>query len=171
MMPTIRIEEDVFKGLKKLAEPFVDTPNSVIRRLLAQQGGHAASPAVARTTPRSNGTESLPTKASRSTATNLTPQPVYEKFLLYVLTNDFNGRAGKQQATEAVLKRMKSQGFLGPADYEEVATGEARCQNTIAWARNALKEQGLIDPDSARGSWELTLAGMDSGRELTLPKK
>ena len=31
-MPTIRIEHDVFDGLKKLAEPFVDTPNAVIRR-------------------------------------------------------------------------------------------------------------------------------------------
>jgi Mrr N-terminal domain len=168
-MPTIRIEDDVFNGLKKLAEPFVDTPNSVIRRLLDHQAGYAASTAIAQPLPGSNGAKPHPIKASRSTAMNLTPQPTYEKFLLYVLANDFNGRAGKQQATDMVLKRMKSQGFLGPADYEEVATGESRCQNTIAWARNALKEQGQIDPGTARGSWELTPAGMDSGRALKLP--
>ena len=37
-MPTIRIENEVFEGLKKLAEPFVDTPNAVIRRLLIEKG-------------------------------------------------------------------------------------------------------------------------------------
>ena len=37
-MPTIRIEQDVFDGLKKLAEPFVDTPGAVIRRLLTETG-------------------------------------------------------------------------------------------------------------------------------------
>jgi hypothetical protein len=32
-MPTIRIDEDVYKWLKSQAEPFEDTPNSVLRRL------------------------------------------------------------------------------------------------------------------------------------------
>ena len=34
MSPTIRIDDDVFDELKKHAEPFVDTPNTVLRRLL-----------------------------------------------------------------------------------------------------------------------------------------
>src|SRR5689334_858499 len=34
MNPTIRIDEDVFEALKAHAEPLVDTPNSVLRRLL-----------------------------------------------------------------------------------------------------------------------------------------
>ena len=39
-MPTIRVEDDVFEGLKELAEPFVDTPRiasnrtNVITRML-----------------------------------------------------------------------------------------------------------------------------------------
>lgn len=37
-MPTIRLDDDVFNGLKSLAEPFTDTPNSVIRRLLEERG-------------------------------------------------------------------------------------------------------------------------------------
>ena len=37
-MPTIRIDNEVFEGLKQLAEPFVDTPASVIRRLLIEKG-------------------------------------------------------------------------------------------------------------------------------------
>jgi len=38
MTPTIRVEQDVFIGLQSLAEPFTDTPNTVIRRLLEERG-------------------------------------------------------------------------------------------------------------------------------------
>ena len=37
-MPTIRIDDDVFAALQKKAEPFTDTPNSVIKRLLEEAG-------------------------------------------------------------------------------------------------------------------------------------
>ena len=38
MMPTIRIEDDVFEGLQSLIKAFSDTPNTVIRRLLIEKG-------------------------------------------------------------------------------------------------------------------------------------
>lgn len=34
MAPTIRIDDEVFEALKKQAEPLVDTPNDVLRRVL-----------------------------------------------------------------------------------------------------------------------------------------
>jgi hypothetical protein len=34
MMPTIRVDEDVYAWLQRRAKPFVDTPNSVLRREL-----------------------------------------------------------------------------------------------------------------------------------------
>ena len=34
MTPTVRVDEEVYEQLKAHAEPFVDTPNSVLRRLL-----------------------------------------------------------------------------------------------------------------------------------------
>ena len=34
MTRTIRIDDDVYEGLKSLADPFEDTPNIVIRKLL-----------------------------------------------------------------------------------------------------------------------------------------
>jgi len=37
-MPTIRLDNEVYEALKQLAEPFVDNPNSVIRRLLEEKG-------------------------------------------------------------------------------------------------------------------------------------
>lgn len=34
-MPTIRVSDEVYEELKRRAEPFVDTPDSVLRRVLA----------------------------------------------------------------------------------------------------------------------------------------
>lgn len=34
VMPTIRVDEEVFRALQSQAQPLVDTPNSVLRRLL-----------------------------------------------------------------------------------------------------------------------------------------
>ncbi len=40
-MPTIRIDQNVWDELKTRAEPFVDSPNSVLRRLLGLDQGKA----------------------------------------------------------------------------------------------------------------------------------
>ena len=87
-MPTIRIEEDVLEGLKKLAEPFVDTPSSVIRRLLEEKGLVRKEPEAVRAT----GVQKLPS----SSALELTPQSVYEQFLLVTLDDEFKGRGDKR---------------------------------------------------------------------------
>jgi hypothetical protein len=34
MMPTIRVDDDVYEYLQREAKPFVDSPNSVLRRVL-----------------------------------------------------------------------------------------------------------------------------------------
>lgn len=48
MSPTIRIDHEVYARLQAAGEPFVDTPNSVLRRLLglpgAPGGTHAEPP-------------------------------------------------------------------------------------------------------------------------------
>ncbi|MFF5291348.1 restriction system modified-DNA reader domain-containing protein [Paractinoplanes globisporus] len=44
MMPTIRVDDDVYDWLQRRAKPFVDTPNSVLRREL--KIGTAATPAA-----------------------------------------------------------------------------------------------------------------------------
>jgi RAMA domain-containing protein len=40
-MPTIRVSDEVFDELKRRAEAFVDTPDSVMRRVLGLTGGKA----------------------------------------------------------------------------------------------------------------------------------
>jgi Mrr N-terminal domain len=168
-MPTIRLDDDVFAGLKSMAEPFVDTPNSVIRRLLQERG------ALPNGTDRS-GTESVEPKVTSADAakprrprtSGLVPQSTYEQYLLHVLATQFRVRGDKQEVTRAVIKLMDSRGMLTEADRVHVTTGETRAENTIAWGRNALKERGSISQASPRGTWELTEAGMREGLELRL---
>lgn len=160
-MPTVRVANDVFEGLKKLAEPFVDTPSSVIRRLLEDKGVLEKS-----TRPPSN-IQQLEVSDAES---GLTPQSTYEKYLLATLDRDFNGRAHKQEVTLAVIEKMRSDGLINAADLELVATGETKAENTISWGRNALKERGYISKVSIRGIWELTPEGRRAAKPVVLTK-
>jgi hypothetical protein len=154
-MPTIRVDQDVFEGLQKLAQPFVDSPSRVIRRLLEDRGVLAK---VSQTTPQ------------KSIAANaLTPQPVFEKYLLHILAKEFNGQGHKRDVTHAIVKRMMKDGHIGAADQELVSTGETKAENTITWARNALKQRGYINRAARRGTWELTPDGKTAASKIALP--
>jgi predicted CopG family antitoxin len=158
-MPTIRVEQEVFEGLQKLAKPFVDSPSMVIRRLLEDRGVLAKNAQIA------------PKKTNSSIASNaLTPQPIYEKYLLYILAREFNGHGHKRDVTHAIVKRMMKDGFIGAADQELVSTGETKAENTITWARNALKQRGYINRAASRGTWELTPEGKGAAGKVVLPK-
>jgi predicted transcriptional regulator len=169
VMPTIRLDDDVFNGLKSLAEPFTDTPNSVIRRLLQDKGaipmGKGKTESHDATAKRSTIDERAP---RRLRVAGLTPQTTYENYLLHVLATQFNGRGDKSEVTKAVIALLQSREPLSQADLERVSTGETKAENTIAWGRNALKERGLIGLSSPRGTWELTEKGMKEGREIKL---
>lgn len=155
-MPTIRIDQDVFEGLQKLAQPFVDSPGIVIRRLLEERGVLQ---------PRA-GTE----KKARRAPDALTPQAIYEQYLLAVLAKEFDGRGHKRDVTHAIVKRMMKDGHIGAADQELVSTGETKAENTITWARNALKQRGYINRAASRGTWELTPEGKNAAGKVVLPK-
>ena len=154
MMPTIRVDQEVFEGLQKLAEAFIDTPNTVIQKLLIEKGVLDSAEQKVSATKKS-------TRAKRG---KLTPQHVYEEWLLKTLWNKFNGKAKKGEVTTETIKAMEA--ILADADFEKVSTGEPRAENTIAWARNALKERDLIKSDSPRGVWELTEPGVEKAKQL-----
>lgn len=154
-MPTIRLDQDVFEGLQCLAKPFVDTPSMVIRRLLEERGLLGKAPA--------REGKSLPPNA-------LTPQQTYERYLLVVLAKEFDGLGHKRDVTHAIVKRMMKDGFIGAADQELVSTGETKAENTITWARNALKQRGYINRAASRGMWELTPEGRSAAGKTALPK-
>jgi hypothetical protein len=155
-MPTIRVDQDVFEGLQQLAKPFVDSPSMVIRRLLEERGVLRAAAKAP--------------KSVRLSPDALTPQAVYEGYLLLILAKEFDGQGHKRDVTHAIVKRMMKDGFIGAADQELVSTGETKAENTITWARNALKQRGQINRASPRGMWELTAAGKDAAGKVLLPK-
>jgi len=155
-MPTIRLEQDVFEGLQKLAKPFVDSPSMVVRRLLEERGILSKSTHVQ--------------KSTRRAPDALTPQTTFEKYLLLVLHKEFNGQGHKRDVTHAIVKRMMKDGHIGAADQELVSTGETKAENTITWARNALKQRGYISRAAPRGMWELTPSGKEAAGKVILPK-
>jgi hypothetical protein len=159
-MPTIRIDEEVFEGLQKLAKPFVDTPSAVIRRLLEEKGLLVKAPEAKSRSP----------SAEVPAGEALTPQPTFERYLLAALDRDFNGRAHKREVTQAVIEKMQADGLIGAADLEFVATGETKAENTISWGRNALKERGHISKRSTRGIWELTPEGRAAAKDVVLTR-
>jgi len=152
-MPTIRVDQEVFEGLQQLAQPFVDTPSAVIRRLLEAQGALKRQADVPRPRPEA-----------------LTPQSVYEAYLLVTLATEFDGQGTKRDVTHAIVKRMMKDGFIGAADQELVSTGETKAENTITWARNALKQRGHISRASPRGTWALTPQGRSAAGKATIPR-
>ncbi len=155
-MPTIRVEQDVFEGLQQLAQPFVDSPSMVIRRLLEDKGVLHAKKEVPNN--------------PRLAPNALTPQSIYESYLLHVLLKEFDGQGHKRDVTHAIVKRMMKDGHIGAADQELVSTGETKAENTITWARNALKSRGRINRTSPRGIWQLTPEGREAAGKLALPK-
>jgi hypothetical protein len=154
-MPTLRVDDEVYEALKKLAEPFVDSPNSVIRRLL-EEHGHVEKKAPA----------TAPAAPKIDRELEPTPQAVYEELLLKVLDEQFKGRGDKRSVTHAIIEKMQKQKLLRAADLELVATGETRAENAIAWGRNALKDRGLLNRNSRRGIWELTAEGKATAKKI-----
>ena len=128
----------------------------VIRRLLEERGVLRA----AAKTP----------KTVRLAPDALTPQAIYEDYLLYVLEKEFDGQSHKRDVTHAIVKRMMKDGHIGAADQELVSTGETKAENTITWARNALKQRGYISRAARRGIWELTPEGKSAANKVVLPK-
>ncbi len=157
MTRMIRIDDDIYESLKKLATPFEDTPNTVLRKILI------SNQLLAKKFPDSKEQEKPQKKIKKAT---LTSPSLYEDFLLYTLWDQFKGRAKKKDVTEAIISNMQRKNILKAADFEKVSTGETRAANTIAWARNRLKQEGFISPDSPFGFWELTHQGIEQAKKI-----
>ena len=151
-MRTIEIDDDVMTALKAEAEPFADTPNSVLRRIL---GLHKASPAgvgaISRATEEPS--ESNPARARAGT---ILPEEEYTLPLLEVLQRH-GGRVPAREVVEEVGQRLADQ--LTTLDKEIVQSGAARWRNRVQFARLRLIERGFLKKNSPRGLWEITKEG------------
>jgi hypothetical protein len=172
MMPTIRVDDEVYDLLKDTAEPFVDTPNSVLRRLVGLPVRNATDVADdqraltrprpdkpiqkvrrARRRPRSSEDKRARQRAPKGT---LLPEVEYELPILKVLA-ERGGRAPAGEVIEALEQYLDGQ--LTKLDRERIGSGGVRWRNRAQFVRLALIKKGELASDSQRGVWELTDAG------------
>jgi hypothetical protein len=170
MPPTIRIDDKVFEALKAHAEPLVDTPNSVLRRLLGiaesvERGqaddsqGRAASAgdlAVKKSVPRRRKGARAAGGSGRAPRGTTLPDEEYEIPLLEVLVGK-GGSAPTGEVLDALGKLLD--GRLTPVDHQTLDSGQIRWRNRAQFVRLKLIERGEMVRDSPRGIWEIASAG------------
>ena len=170
-MVTIEVDDQVYEALKGEAEPFEDTPNSVLRRkfdLPPVPGGGGATfsgaPSSDTVALGGTGSRSSPrrrarrrgTERERAPAGSLLPETAYELPILRVL-EEGGGRGATQEVVTAVGALVD--GLLTSLDREETPNGGERWQSRVQFARLRMVERGWIAQGSPRGVWEITEAG------------
>lgn len=159
----IGVDDDVMARLTELAQPFVDDPNSILRRELGIDKEIASSSANGATSPGRRPRFGQPTKRSRPLAPrapkgSLTPEEKFEQPILSVLA-EAGGSLPIREAVAAVGERMES--VLNEHDRFTDSKGVARWEKRVPFVRLRLVKRGLLDKDAPRGIWQLT----DKGRE------
>lgn len=183
MSPTVRIDDEVYEKLKERAEPFVDTPNTVLRRVLgldpvddltarwseseAEQEPAQALKASAPTKPpvrtrqatrtrRPKKTVAKKAKRTRVPSGALLPEDRYVLPLLAALV-EFGGSAPYKQVVDRVGELLKED--LTDLDHEPLNSGGIRWQSRLQFVRLRLIEQGLMVKESGRGVWAVSEEG------------
>ncbi len=145
-MPTIEIDDDIWKELQSRAAPLIDTPSTVLRRILDLPGGegkHAGRLLIQR--------------KIRTRAHGRTRQEVYRKPILRSIS-----QAGGSHPAAKVLEEIEIElgDRLNPVDKEILKSGrDIRWRNAAQWERAAMVKEGLLKSDSPRRVWELTEKG------------
>jgi hypothetical protein len=170
LVPTIRIDEQVYERLKAQAEPFVDTPNSVLRRVLglepvrgedSKAEGERAAVSAAASAPRRRAGK--PRKAAKGTRRRLPPGAVlpeeeYDLPLLVALA-EAGGSAPSREVVAAVGEKLAP--HFTDLDREALASGIVRWQSRLQFVRLRLIEEGHMRRDAPRGTWAISDAGTD----------
>jgi hypothetical protein len=169
MSPHVELDQEIFEFLQTNAVPLVDTPNTVLRRLLGlgAADGSLTPPIVAADAPvpaaKPLGTKTTrktakltKTKRTRAAAGTLLPEERYELPLLKALA-DAGGQAPYRDVVDAVGRELKEE--LLPADFEHLNSGGIRWQSRLQFVRLRLIERGYLDKNAPRGVWAITEAG------------
>lgn len=91
-----------------------------------------------------------------------TPQEAFVVPILTVL-EETGGSAPMSTVVERLGAMMSSR--LNEHDRSSLKSGTIRWHNTAQWARQEMKERGLLADDSPRGVWEITERGREYLRE------
>lgn len=143
-MPTIEVSSRTLTRLQGIAEPLVDTPDTVIGRLLDHYESSQTAP--------HKGPKRVSQRRFRAPKGAKTPTSAFHDAILEVLSEG-GGELPTRDAVDRVGERMWHQ--LTEVDQAPLQSGEPRWRNSVRWARNELVEQGLLDADAPHGRWRL----------------
>lgn len=177
MCPSIEIDEAVWDKLKQEAEPLVDTPNTVLRRLLRigsqpqstsqpeGEKGHSSHRSVAlhRRSKSSSKGKRQRRGGSRAPVGSLLPESEYERPILSVL-GERGGSASARDVVERVGVLIEDR--LTPLDRETQPNGAKRWESRVQFTRLRMRKAGLIQAGSPRGIWELSEQGQHAYDQL-----
>ncbi len=93
-----------------------------------------------------------------------TPEAAYYLPILKALI-ELGGSAKMQAVLDKVHKAMKP--ILKDVDHEPLASEPdmPRWRNSAQWARNTMRQEGLLKDDSPHGTWEITATGRKRSEE------
>jgi hypothetical protein len=141
----IEVDGEVLAAIKDAAEPFVDNPNRVLRRLFEL-------PAIEK-----DGTASFPAKIARAPRSSLLPLADFELAILRAVA-DAGGEASRSKLMEVLGRTLEDR--LTDLDREPLISGKVRWETRVDQARNRLVKAGFLR-SPYRGVWKLTLAGAE----------
>jgi Mrr N-terminal domain len=146
----IEVDDEVMAKVRARAEPFVDSPNDALRRLIglgpASEAGCASLPSAE---PR--------IRRARAKTGELLPLAAYELAVLRAVSRA-GGAAWRAEVRDAVGTALAER--LTPVDRAPLQSGEIRWENRLGFVRLRLIERGHLRSGSRRGLWELTDAGV-----------
>lgn len=145
----LEIDLDIWKTLKNIAEPLIDTPEMALRRLLGMEQKEERARAA-------DAKAALAAKQEQ-----MTPKRDYYPYIIRAL-----GQTGGKGRTRDIVARvgqlMTEAGKLTKLDQETIPSGsDIRWQNMIRWAHSDLVEREWLKEGSKRGVWELSREGWD----------
>lgn len=161
----IEIDTEVLSMVKKEAEPFVDSPNDVLRGVLGlgvRKDRPSCSPFPSEAPLPTSSRPAQSRAEGRAPAGHLLPLEEYQLPLLQELA-DRGGAAPAADVIEGLRDRIWDR--LSDLDKEPVRSGEPRWRNRIGFARMDAVRNGYMRADSRRGYWELTNKGRDRSCE------
>lgn len=160
----IGVDDEVYGAIAQLAEPFVDDPNSVLRRKFGldpapgTENGKAPSAEPSRS-PRRTQKKAKKKKQSgapRAPKGSLTPEGEFELPILRAL-DDGGGELPVREVLRSVGEQMSD--VLNEHDLLEDEQKVARWEKRVPFVRLRLVEHGLLDSDAPRGVWRITSNG------------
>lgn len=158
----IQVDDEVLGAIKAKAEPFADSPNDVLRKMLGlgqAETRPSCAPMPSVTAPAGGGF-----RGDRAQVGALLAMEEYEVPLLRALAAA-GGAAPRFEIVEAVESMLEDK--LTDLDRELLPSGgDVRWRNRLGFARLRAVERGHIRSDSRRGIWELSDAGFSELRRL-----